>query len=276
KINFISAIDNIIVEAEDTSKTVISRIWSTFNHYKTRVKGDHFLLSYNGLKYQTQHRGNISDELVEHSKESFLECIKQKKVIELDVTMYKGIVSCYHSDKISNKLGQEPSINQKALDDDVLSFKEAIEIIDGKVPIIIDIKDGKIYDRSLEDKIMDLMKEYKGEFVIQSWNPLVVLYFKNNYPENIRGQVGNSLKGIKTFRSFSLNTVCFILFYLGEPDYIVYDLDETVYILSKFNKIIGLPVIGYTAKDQHDIIRYEKYFDNIIVEGNIKLYENKD
>ncbi|MDD2377075.1 MAG: glycerophosphodiester phosphodiesterase family protein [Clostridia bacterium] len=269
----VPTIDDVIVEAEDSTKTVIRKIWITFNKLNTRVKSDHWLLNYKGKKNQIQHRGIVDKNLKEHSREAFEKCIKLDKVIEFDVTKYGGNIVCYHSDTVATRMGQKKSISDKLDLKNSLLFEDVLSIIDGRVPIIIDIKDFNIFDRSLQDNIMNRLKNYKGEFVIQSFNPLVNMYFLKKYEHVVRGQVGHSLNGVKKMHKVILTIVNFCLFYRGRPDYIVYDLDPNVYLLSKFNNILGLPVIGYTAVNENDIIAYSSFFDNFIVEGEFELQE---
>ncbi|MEG1705332.1 MAG: glycerophosphodiester phosphodiesterase family protein [Clostridia bacterium] len=266
----IPAIDNIIVEGEDTAKTVIKKIWSSFNSYTTRVKDNHWLLEYNGKKNQIQHRGIACSDLKEHSKEAFLKCIELDKIIEFDIVRHQDSIICYHDDSITTKMGQKHSIVTKVDLSKSLSLKDILSIVNGQVPIIIDIKDFSIFDRSFEDEIMNLLKDYKGKYAVQSFNPLTNIYFKNKYEYVVRGQIGHSLNGLKKLRKIALTVVNFCLFYYGKPDYIVYDLDPYVYSLIKFNNILGLPVIGYTVTKSEDIEKYSRFFDNFIVEGNIE------
>ena len=268
-LDFIPAFDDIIVEAEDKAQNIIRKIHKTFNKHTTRVDKSHWLLNYNGKKYQITHRAISSNNVKEHSKEGILECVEKNKVIEVDVELYKGDLRCYHSDKISKKLGQEVSIAEKIEIENSICFLEVLNLVKGKVPIIIDIKDLRLKNRNLEILLMKQLENYKGEFCIQSFNPLVLRWFLKKYPHIIRGQVGNSLSSLKRTRNIILLIVNFILFYSNKCDYIVYDLDKYVAVLSKFNNILGLPVIGYTAFCQKDINKYKNlYFDNIIVEGD--------
>lgn len=265
----VPAIDDVFVEAEDSAKTVIKKLWSACNRYSTRVQADHWLLSYNGKKNQIQHRGIVDSELQEHSREAFEKCIELDKIIEFDIIRQDGKIICYHEDAITRKLGQKKSIAEKKDLKESLLFEEVLSIVEGKVPIIIDIKDFSIIDRSFEDEIMSKLKGYNGKFVVQSFNPLVNMYFSKKYEHVVRGQIGHSLNGLKKLRRVILTICNFCLFYTSRPDYVVYDLDPNVYLLSKFNNILGLPVIGYTVVREEDIAKYSSFFDNFIVEGKI-------
>lgn len=261
-------LDDILVDAEDTAQTIIKKIWKYCNGYKTRVSENHWLLKYNGNKYQTVHRAIVDAKLQEHSIKAFKACIEKQKVIELDVIYYKGEIVVYHSDEISDKLGQCKSCAEKVNISNVPKLKEVLSLVKGQVPIIVDIKDFKIFNRVLEKELVKELENYKGEIAVQAFNPLAIMYFEKNHPEIIRGQVGHSLKGLKDFGRIILPIVNFMLFYYGNPDYIVYDLDPNVHALSKFNNVLGLPVLGYAPKSKQEILEYVDYFDNFIVEGD--------
>lgn len=265
KLNFIPEFDDIVAIAGDKSENIVKKIYTTFNKNSTRVDLNHFIITNN-----IAHRAISASNVKEHSVEGMLGCIKKGYTAEIDVVLYNGKIKCYHNDNISRKLGQEASIAQKIRIEDSMLFEEALKLIDGKIPIIIDIKDFSIFNRKFQKMLMEILANYKGEFVVQCWNPLVVRWFFKNYPEIIRGQVGNSLSSLNKTRNLALLIVNFLLFYKGNPDYIVYDLDKYVMLLSKFNNILGIPVIGYTAYTKEDIQKYKSSgFSNIIIEGEL-------
>lgn len=263
-------LDDILVEAEDTAKTVIQKMWKCCNRYNSRITPDHWLLKYNGMDCQIAHRGIVDSDFPEHSLGAFRVCTIRQKVIELDVVYDKGKVVVYHTDKLSDRLGQSKSCAKKMKYEDAPTLKDVLNLVKGRVPIIIDIKDFRLFNRVLEHEITKELEGYEGEFSVQSFNPLAVMYFEKNHPSFIRGQVGHSLRGLKNLGKYILPVVNFILFYHGHPDYAVYDLDPNVHSLSKFNNIVGIPVLGYAPKSREETLKYQGYFDNFIVEGDWK------
>jgi glycerophosphoryl diester phosphodiesterase len=267
-IHQVPTIDDIIVEAEDTSKTVINKIFYAFNKYTSRVKPDHFLLSHNDKKYQIQHRAIVNKDFGEYSKENILECIRLNKVIEVDVCLYNNKIICYHDDKMTKTFGQPPSISEKNKIESAISFEDFLKLVNGQVPILVDIKDFKIFSRNFTKRLMKILESYQGEYATATFNPLVNMFLQKYYPDIIRCQIGHSLNGLKKVRKIMLIITNFFLFYLPKPDIIIYDLDDAAFALYKFNKITGLPVIAYAATNYDDINKYKWFFDNIIVEGN--------
>ena len=251
------------VETTDTAKTVISKLWKISNRYETRTKKkEHWLFN-----TPIAHRGICTSAIPENSIDSFAECVKKKVGIEADFVYYKGEVRCYHSDRASNKLGQPTSCAAKISIENSLTLKGFLEIVNGNVPVIFDIKDAHFFNRRLEKLLMEQLKDYEGEYVIQSFNPRVVSWFEKKYPCINRGQVGHSLRGLRNkVPNPILVAVNFVLFYAGKPDYIMYDLDENVHILPTFNNIIGLPVLGYAPKSKSETYEYQKFFDNFVYE----------
>lgn len=252
----------LTVETTDTAKTVISKLWRISNRYETRTRKSHWLFN-----TPIAHRGICSSLIPENSIESFNECVNKGVGIEADFVYYKGGVRCYHSDRASNRLGQPTSCAQKIPIEDSITLTQFLNIVDGKVPVIFDIKDAHFSNRRLEKLFMEELKDYKGEFVVQSFNPRVVSWFEKKYPSIRRGQVGHSLRGLRNkIPSPILIAVNFLLFYTGKPDYIMYDLDPNVHILPTFNNIVGLPVLGYAPKSEKETENFQDFFANFVYE----------
>lgn len=146
-------------------------------------------------------------------------------------------------------------------------MKEFLKAVEGKVPVIFDIKDAHFANRRLEKLLMEELKSYSGEYVVQSFNPRVVSWFERKYPHIRRGQVGHSLRGLRNkIPNPVLIAVNFCLFYTGKPDYIMYDLDKNVHILPTFNNIVGLPVLGYAPKSVKETYEFQDFFANFVYE----------
>lgn len=261
----IEDISQILVDAfeeNNSIKEIVATISGICNNYESRVTGDHFLL--NSL---ILHRGIVSDRFVEHSKEAFEACIKfaeytQTRVtIELDLVYHKNKVICYHSDKASDKLGQDKSCARKSDISDAISLEEIIDIVKGHetlVSVIFDIKDSNLKNRVLEKEFIRIIEEkgYIGKFAVQAWNPLVLMYFERVRPQYIRGQVGHSLSGLVKYVPIDQLPwiVNALLFDKSNPDYCVYDASNFIYILIKYNKNIkGRPVFIYAPKTQMEL-----------------------
>ncbi len=268
-------IQNIIfdVEQNDTISTIVHKLWKIANNYQSRITNDFWLFN-----VPIAHRAIYNNKFPESSVEAINACVNHNVAIEIDIIQYKGILKCYHDDSLSEKFGMEHSCAPKINIESSIDLQTFINLVDGKVPIIFDIKDTAIFSRKKEIKIMEILKDYKGEYVIQSFNPLVLRWFYKNYPSIYRGQIGHSLNGLKKYiRNILLTITNFVLFYFSKPDYILYDMDPNVRILTEFNnKIAGLPIILYAPTSYEQLKEYLDVTDTFVVENisDFKSWKN--
>lgn len=276
-----SVIVKSIEELED-KKEILATIGEVINHYESRVSlknKKHWVMNSLWL-----HRGIVSNKYLEHSKESFDECIRYANennisvTIELDVMLYKGEVRCYHKDKISSLFGQSKSCAEKTKLENSLRLSEVLDIVKDRknINLAIDIKDYHITDRVLEDLIiLDIKRSgYNGNFIVMSYNPLVLSYFKTVEPEWLRAQIGHSLKGLRKVPFFRfpwlLNGLLGLLFDMSCADCVVFDNSKWIYYLIAYHKNIrGKPVLIYAPKtfmEQEAFIGRES-IANFIVEN---------
>lgn len=260
----IDDISNIIVrsiEELESKREILATIGSVLNRYESRIKlNDQNSFIYNSIWL---HRGIVSSEYLEHSEKAFIACREYAKsnnmriTVEFDVMLYKGEVRCYHKDKISSILGQKKSCAEKEQIEKSMSLKQVLKIFKNSknVSLAIDIKDYHIKNRVLEDLIiLDIEKSgYTGNFIIMSYNPLVLTYFKTVRPEWLRAQIGHSLEGLRRIPIFRfptlLNSIMGILFDMSCADCVVFDNSKWIYYLIAYHKNIkGKPVLIYAPK----------------------------
>jgi glycerophosphoryl diester phosphodiesterase len=230
------------------------------------------------FKTPIAHRGlhdNIS--IPENSLAAFESAVDKRYPIELDVQILSdGHLAVFHDTYLSRMTNQRGSIlkkNSKQLKKIKLLdtsytiplFADVLKIVDGKVPLLIEIKNRKRVGK-LEGKLLEMLNRYKGEYAIESFNPLSVKWFRENAPDITRGQLSGAIgtgRGIKN--RVLIRGAFFRIF--TRPDFIAYDIR---YLPSrKVTRLreIGFPVIGYTAKSKASFNDALKYCDNVIFEG---------
>ena len=222
------------------------------------------------------HRGFHNETYPENSLGAFENAIKNGHPIELDVHMIcDGTIVVFHDDTLSRMTQKDGYI--KNLTKDLLknynlantqytipTLEEALELVNGQVPILIEIKNtSKVGE--LESKLLKILNNYKGEFAIQSFNPFVVEWFKNNAPNILRGQLAGFFKGEKMsfVRKFALKRM--LLNKKAKPDFISYDARNVPNrFVRKYNR---LPLLVWCVRSQEEYMKVVKHCDNIIFEN---------
>ncbi|HFR3797696.1 TPA: hypothetical protein ACHVHO_001682 [Streptococcus suis] len=62
-----------------------------------------------------------------------------------------------------------------------------MDLVAGKVPLIVEIKSESRDVLEVCQRVTSYLDGYTGAFMVESFNPLVVAYFKKHRPNYIRG-----------------------------------------------------------------------------------------
>lgn len=223
------------------------------------------------------HRGVHNEkDIIENSLEAFKEAVNKNYIIELDVHFLKdGEVVVFHDDNIERMTGINKNLkdctydeirNIKLLNKNtyIPKFSDVLKLVDGKVPIVIELKnDNKV--GLLESSLVQILKKYNGKYAVQSFNPLSIMWFKNNYPNIIRGQLVCKFKNKKmdNIKKFILKTMFFNI--ITNPDFISHSVDDLSY--KEVNKIKKNKfILGWTVRNKERYDELIKYYDNLICE----------
>lgn len=221
------------------------------------------------------HRGFHNKENPENTIGAFKRAIEYGYIIELDVQILKdGTVIVIHDNKLSRLCGVDKYVSNCNYDEikdlkilnsnySIPTLKEVLEVVNGKTPILIEIK-NTLKVGNLESKTYELLKNYNGEFAIQSFNPFSLEWFKVNAPNILRGQLSSYFKGenLSWFKKSILKRLK--LNKISSPHFISYNAEN---LPNKFVAKTKLPVLAWCIKSQEEYMKVIKYCDNIIFEG---------
>jgi glycerophosphoryl diester phosphodiesterase len=147
-------------------------------------------------------------------------------------------------------------------DQQIPTFDEILSIAKGKSPLLIEIKPQP--NAKVVDELVAKLKNYQGEFAIQSFNPLYINRVKKLAPEFIRGILSTADKTIKEnfIKKFIVKNMS--LNFIIKPDFISYSFSDLP-IKNKRN----LPVLAWTVTDEKTREKLKGIADNIIFENFI-------
>ena len=199
----------------------------------------------------------------ENTLSSFQHAIDMGYIIEFDVRLSKDKeVVIYHDYSLMRLYHDSRLIKDLKMDElrkyHIPTMKEVLDLVSGKVPIIIEVK---ACHRVLMNKLVMLLDQYKGKFAIQSFFSKVLLYFKKIRPLYIRGYLIYDIKNLTCFFNFFLRKR--LLSYTIKPSFIGVNLSSLSFdCIKKLRK--KYIIIGYTVHDADEYIRYMGDADNFI------------
>ena len=226
------------------------------------------------------HRGlfNKENNIPENSVLAFEKAIEKGFPIELDVHLSKDRkIVVFHDDNLKRMTGIDKKI--KALNYDEIKdlkldntnckiplFSDVLKLVNGMVPILIEIKSDRKTGET-ERELVKILKEYNGKYVIQSFNPFSLIWFKKNLPEVPRGQLASNFTKDKMLavQKYVLKNLYFNV--LTKPDFISFSINDLPNKKVESFRNNGNLVLGWTVRNKNDLEKAEKYCDNIIGEN---------
>lgn len=226
------------------------------------------------------HRGLHTKDIPENSLSAFENALKNNYAIELDVQFTKDKeVVVFHDEnlkRITNDTRNIEDVNYDELknlrlgntNEIIPTLEEVLELVDSKVAILIEIKDCKDYIE-LSEKTYEILKGYEGNYAIQSFNPFILEWYKNNASEVVRDQLSGTFtegsESLNSFEKFALKNM--LLNFKSKPNYIGYDLEGIPKSKLESLRKKGVPIIVWTVKNKEDMEKAYKYSDNITFEN---------
>lgn len=230
------------------------------------------------------HRGmhNIEKGIPENSIKAFKEAIKNNYLIELDVHLLKdNTIIVFHDDNLKRMTGIDKKVKDTTYQEikklklnntnnTIPTLKQVLDIINGKVPVIIELK-CDIKSGPLEKELVKILKDYKGKYAVKSFNPKTIYWFKKNYPNIIRGQLSSDFKNKKMNKIKKYLLKNMLLNKITNPDFISYDIKAIPNkTLNKYKN--EKLILSWTIKNKKDLEKAKKYCDNYICENIDEIF----
>ena len=225
------------------------------------------------------HRGMHTEGVAENSLTAFRRAKDNGFGIELDVRLSgDGELVVFHDDTLTRVAGVEGKVidytaeelskmSLSGTSDGIPTFRQVLELIDGAVPLLIEIKMGT-GESGVAEKLVDVIEGYKGEYIVESFNPLALRVIRRLRPDILRGILSDlymkdpKYKGKLIYR-LSQNLM---LNFIMRPNFIAYS-KRGYYkpALKILGRIFRTPLITWTVKSKEEEREaYEHGFDAVI------------
>lgn len=223
------------------------------------------------------HRGLWNGERPENSLSAFRAAAEQGFGMEMDVHLTKdGQTVVFHDDNLRRMCGTDRELTEctlaelkelrlKGTEERIPTFDEFLETVDGKVPLIVEIKTCERLEE-LCRKTAERLDRYDGQFSVESFDPRAVKWFRKNRPDWTRGQLTMGPGGRKrTLKDVMLASQMGNM--LGRPDYLACEHETDGILPLRLARLFRPHLVTWTVRSQADLDRLKKRYEILIFEG---------
>ena len=218
----------------------------------------------------------------ENSLAAFRAAIEHGYGITMDVRITRdGVPVLFHDERLYRMTGVDGTIENSTYfelqelrlgksEETIPTLEEALQLIDGQVPVLLELHVCEGNHEVLCDLTCDVLDVYEGVFAVQSFDPRVLRWFRQQRNEYIRGQLvdynhssGNSIKN----RIWDFFCASLFMNFLTEPDMISCSLGSRVnpsMWLCCF--LYRIPRLDWTVKSMEE-------YERVRTEGSIAVFE---
>ena len=203
---------------------------------------------------------------------------------ELDVRMSRdGRLVVMHDESLKRTAGANANVsavttqvlsqlNLEGTREKVPFLEDVLPLFDGKTPLLIEIKPENGNYEELTRKVTNLLKDFPGlDYMIESFDPRVLLWLKKHRPDIIRGQLSeNFFKDpecvLNPFMRFLMSNM--MANFLTRPDFIAYKYEDRGDLAPGLcRKLWGPQFFWWVVRSQEDVRPLVQQKELIIFEG---------
>lgn len=230
------------------------------------------------------HRGlfDNNSDAPENSLAAFKKAVDAGYGIELDVQLSKdNQLVVFHDATLKRMCGVDGKVWDYTLaelkqfklansNETIPTFEEYLNVVDGKVPFILEYKLDRV-----QTKVCELANEaltsYRGAYCIESFHPLALLWYRRNRPDIMRGQLCEEFFRNDTYKGKLLYMILpYLPFnFLTRPDFVAYNHLHEHNISRRVAKAFGGLSVAYTIKSVEEYEAVKDKFDLFIFDSCI-------
>lgn len=228
------------------------------------------------------HRGLHGYTVAENSLTAFAEAKKMGYGIELDVQLSSdGQLVVFHDATLNRVCGVDGRVRNFTVEelqkmslsgtsDTIPTFQEVLSLINESVPLLIEIK-MDAGESGIAERFVEEIRDYRGEYIVESFNPLALRTVKAARPDLLRGILSmdymkeEKYRGKITYRLLK----SLLLNFLMRPDFIAYKQTDYKNTALRFvRRTFGTPLFAWTVKSAEEEAEAISHgFDSVIFEN---------
>lgn len=155
------------------------------------------------------------------------------------------------------------------------TLADVLRTVNGRVPLLVEVK-GYVHIAPVCEKTAALLDGYSGAYMVESFSPFVLRWFRRHRPAVVRGQLSSRLfvKGKRNVGNLLVESLC--CNFLTKPDFIAFCYaDRHLLSFRLATRLYGAHCLAWTVKSAQAEGECTA-FDTIIFEGYLpKEKENE-
>ncbi len=239
-------------------------------------------LDFLGVYYA--HRGlhNNESKAPENSLAAFKKAVEAGYGIEMDVQLTKDKVPVvFHDFTLKRICGKEGKVCDYTFqelkefklcgsEERIPAFEQVLNLVGGKVPLIVELK-VEWTDISVCPLADEMLRNYKGLYCIESFNPLALFWYRRHHSDVVRGQLSDGFLKSGEFKGilyvFLQNLM---LNWITKPDFIAYNHRYADVCARKIcRSLYKNMAVAWTIKSQQELEKAKNKFDIFIFDSFI-------
>ena len=150
-------------------------------------------------------------------------------------------------------------------------FSDVLKVVAGRAPLIVEYKfsDNRAWgerEEELMEKGHALLEAYDGPYVIESFHPGAVNWYKEHHPDVCRGQLSwPASLGKNGPAEWAAGLLAFD--WLSRPDFIAYDWTGGSSPQVRIARAMGAITVSWTVRSSAELADCDQFFDHHIFEA---------
>ena len=210
----------------------------------------------------------------ENSVGAFRKAVAAGYGIELDIHLSRdGRLVVFHDDNAKRLTGRDLKITSASFAElsalrladteyRISALEEVLELVAGRVPVLIEVKAGSRVDR-VGSLLASLLKGYDGPAAVQSFDPRIVVWLRRHLPDVPRGQLAGGLKEVPAARRLLLRSMAANA--VSRPDFIAFELGAMPdRFVAMWQRVLRVPLVLWTIRTEEELAKARSFGANAI------------
>lgn len=227
-------------------------------------------------QWEYAHRGLHSDAVPENSLQAAELALRAGLGIECDIQRSADNLPMVFHDwdlaRLTDATGEVADylaadmqrLNYRDSHEHPAALGQLLELVDGRVPLLVEIKSRRGYDVALSCRIVaDAVAEYRGHFAVMSFDPRVARWFRRHAPQIVAGLVTREDDEGFTQKQWQRR----LALWVARPDFLAYHIAALPNPLVAALRRKGMPILTWTVNSPETRQRALAHTDALIAEG---------